>query len=128
MIYGAPKASTANPSLQSAAALTGLEGRLISLGSGFGAVAGCQMHRWSAVPTADAGFLGTSTGTLAILTFRCAARGAVSLLVFGTDGEYDEGGLTGVPAAKISNTGRTGGSGVLAQHAWPLVDAGPAVP
>ena len=54
------------------------------------AVAGCWLDQWSALPTDGTGFLGTSMGPLATLTFRCTGRGVVPLLVFGPNGKCKE--------------------------------------
>ena len=51
------------------------------------AMAGCQLDRWSFVPTADVGFLSASMGPLTALTFRCAVRGSVPFLVFEANGK-----------------------------------------
>ena len=56
----------------------------------FGAVAVYQLDGQSTVSTADAAFFGAITGHLVVLTFRCAARGAIPFPVLETEGECKE--------------------------------------
>ena len=56
----------------------------------FGAVAGYQLDGQSTAPTANAASIGAIMGPLATLTFRCAARGTVLFLMFGTKDKCEE--------------------------------------
>ena len=53
----------------------------------FGAVAGHQLDGWSAVPTSNAAFLGTSAKPLATMTLRCLLGETVPFLLLETKGE-----------------------------------------
>ena len=55
-----------------------------------------------------------AAGPFATLFIKCAVGRVVPLLVFGTDGKLKNQVPKGLPAAGMSNIGRTGGSGVLA--------------